>query len=92
MSLRHATIVLASGLLVGAYAHATAQESPSRPELKSGSAQQAGIPQLPSPTGQFGVGRVGYEWTDGSRPDDIMINMVFVDRSDWSFGNGEPWN
>ncbi|MBB5059295.1 phenylpyruvate tautomerase PptA (4-oxalocrotonate tautomerase family) [Granulicella aggregans] len=25
------------------------------------------------------------------RPDDIMINMVFVDRSDWSFGNGEPW-
>jgi Tautomerase enzyme len=26
------------------------------------------------------------------RPDDIMINKVFVDRSDWSFGNGEPWN
>lgn len=26
------------------------------------------------------------------RPDDVMINMVFVDRSDWSFGNGEPWN
>ena len=26
------------------------------------------------------------------RPDDIMINMVFVDREDWSFGNGEPWN
>ena len=25
------------------------------------------------------------------RPDDVMINMVFVDRSDWSFGNGEPW-
>ena len=25
------------------------------------------------------------------RPDDIMINTVFVDRSDWSFGNGEPW-
>jgi phenylpyruvate tautomerase PptA (4-oxalocrotonate tautomerase family) len=24
------------------------------------------------------------------RPDDVMINMVFVDRSDWSFGNGEP--
>ena len=27
----------------------------------------------------------------GVRPDDVMINMVFVDRSDWSFGNGEPW-
>ena len=25
------------------------------------------------------------------RPDDIMVNMVFVDRSDWSFGRGEPW-
>jgi len=25
------------------------------------------------------------------RPDDIMINTVFVDRSDWSFGDGEPW-
>jgi phenylpyruvate tautomerase PptA (4-oxalocrotonate tautomerase family) len=25
------------------------------------------------------------------RPDDIMINMVYVDRSDWSFGNGDPW-
>ena len=25
------------------------------------------------------------------RPDDIMINMVFVAREDWSFGNGEPW-
>jgi phenylpyruvate tautomerase PptA (4-oxalocrotonate tautomerase family) len=26
------------------------------------------------------------------RPDDIMVNMVFVDREDWSFGRGEPWN
>jgi phenylpyruvate tautomerase PptA (4-oxalocrotonate tautomerase family) len=25
------------------------------------------------------------------RPDDIMINLVFVSREDWSFGNGEPW-
>ena len=25
------------------------------------------------------------------RPDDIMINMVFVNRGDWSFGNGQPW-
>ena len=25
------------------------------------------------------------------RPDDIMINMVFVNREDWSFGNGAPW-
>ena len=25
------------------------------------------------------------------RPDDIVINMVFVDKEDWSFGNGQPW-
>jgi phenylpyruvate tautomerase PptA (4-oxalocrotonate tautomerase family) len=27
----------------------------------------------------------------GVRPDDVMINMVFVDQEDWSFGKGEPW-
>jgi phenylpyruvate tautomerase PptA (4-oxalocrotonate tautomerase family) len=27
----------------------------------------------------------------GVRPDDIMINMVFVKREDWSFGRGQPW-
>ena len=27
----------------------------------------------------------------GVRPDDIMINMVFVDKEDWSFGDGKPW-
>ena len=26
----------------------------------------------------------------GVRPDDVMINMVFVQREDWSFGNGDP--
>lgn len=27
----------------------------------------------------------------GQRPDDVMIDMVFVDREDWSFGKGQPW-
>jgi phenylpyruvate tautomerase PptA (4-oxalocrotonate tautomerase family) len=27
----------------------------------------------------------------GVRPDDVMINMVFVEREDWSFGKGQPW-
>ena len=26
------------------------------------------------------------------RPDDVMVNLVFVERADWSFGNGDPWN
>lgn len=25
------------------------------------------------------------------RPDDVMINMVFVAKEDWSFGGGRPW-
>ena len=28
----------------------------------------------------------------GVRPDDITINMVFVNKEDWSFGRGEPWS
>ena len=23
--------------------------------------------------------------------EDVFISLVFVDREDWSFGNGEPW-
>ena len=69
MRLRNTTALLASGLLLGALATASAQESPAQSELKSGSAQQMEIPKLPSPIGPFGVGRVGYEWIDGSRPD-----------------------
>ena len=26
------------------------------------------------------------------RPDDVMVNLVFIAREDWSFGNGDPWN
>jgi phenylpyruvate tautomerase PptA (4-oxalocrotonate tautomerase family) len=25
------------------------------------------------------------------RREDVFISLVFVDREDWSFGNGEPW-
>lgn len=27
------------------------------------------LPQIPVPSGSFGIGRVGYDWTDPSRPD-----------------------
>ena len=71
---RPTTVLLASGLLAGALAHAMGQETPSQPELKSGSAQQSGIPQLPTPTGHFGVGRVAYKLTDESRPDGHAVD------------------
>ena len=66
---RPTTVLLAFGLLAGTLTHAMGQEGPSQPELKSGFAQQARIPQLPAPTGHFGVGRVAYQWTDESRRD-----------------------
>ena len=25
------------------------------------------------------------------RQENVFINLVFIDREDWSFGNGEPW-
>ncbi len=69
MELRNTIVVLASGVLLGVVAQAAAQESPSQSAPTNGLVQQTGIPQLQSPTGQFGIGRVGYEWIDGSRPD-----------------------
>ena len=30
--------------------------------------------KLPSPSGPFGIGRVGYEWIDSSRPDRYSVN------------------
>jgi predicted dienelactone hydrolase len=34
------------------------------------STRTAAPPQIPSPTGPYGIGRIGYHWTDASRPDD----------------------
>ncbi len=27
----------------------------------------------------------------GVRREDVFVSLVFVDREDWSFSNGEPW-
>jgi phenylpyruvate tautomerase PptA (4-oxalocrotonate tautomerase family) len=27
----------------------------------------------------------------GLRREDTMINMIYIKKEDWSFGNGEPW-
>jgi len=29
------------------------------------------LPQIPSPSGPFGIGRIGFHWVDTSRPDDL---------------------
>jgi hypothetical protein len=32
-------------------------------------AAKAATPRLPAPSGTYGIGRLGYEWTDVTRPD-----------------------
>jgi hypothetical protein len=34
----------------------------------------AATPTLPMPSGPFGIGRIGYEWIDTSRPDTYSAN------------------
>ncbi|HEY4047051.1 MAG TPA: hypothetical protein VGM27_09305 [Acidobacteriaceae bacterium] len=69
MMLPRITLFLISGLLYGAFTLAIAQDSPSQHQLPSPSGQRQDILQLPAPSGPFGIGRVGYEWIDTSRPD-----------------------
>lgn len=41
------------------------------PQAAASSSSQTGAPeQVPPPEGPYGVGRVGYQWADASRPDD----------------------
>jgi hypothetical protein len=35
---------------------------------------KAATPTLPTPSGPFGIGRIGYEWIDPSRPDTYSAN------------------
>ena len=35
---------------------------------------KAAAPTLPVPSGPFGIGRIGYEWIDPSRPDTYSAN------------------
>ena len=34
----------------------------------------AAIPRMPDPSGPYGIGRVGYDWTDSTRPDRFASN------------------
>jgi predicted dienelactone hydrolase len=41
-----------------------------RPGASIGMQRTAEVPQIPSPSGPFGIGRIGFHWIDTSRPDD----------------------
>jgi hypothetical protein len=40
-----------------------------QPSASSGVKTTAAVPEIPSPSGRFGIGRIGYHWIDTSRPD-----------------------
>ena len=41
----------------------------SQPGARPSAAASAVVPRLPMPTGPYGIGRIGYDWTDGTRRD-----------------------
>jgi predicted esterase len=51
-----------------AIARGQASQTPDAPSARATPAQSATF-RLPEPGGAFGIGRVGYEWSDASRPD-----------------------
>ena len=40
------------------------------PSASSRAQTSVALPHIPLPTGPYGIGRIGYHWTDASRPDD----------------------
>jgi predicted esterase len=68
MSLRLVALVVFSGFLCETITIAAAQEAPTQ-EPRQSLDVPTGISQLPTPVGPFGVGRIGYDWVDSSRPD-----------------------
>ena len=40
------------------------------PAKSGGTPSRTEVAQIPTPTGPYGIGRIGYQWTDTSRPDD----------------------
>src|ERR1035438_2055801 len=73
MNLRLVALVAFSGFLCETITIAAAQEAPTQ-EPRQTLDVQTGISQLPTPVGPFGVGRIGYDWVDSSRPDGHSID------------------
>ena len=40
-----------------------------QPSASSSAQTSAALPQIPPPSGPFGIGRIGFHWVDNSRPD-----------------------
>lgn len=61
-------LVIVGALL--AYMHSAPVAYLQQPSAASGVQTSSAMPEIPSPSGPFGVGRIGCHWTDASRPDD----------------------
>lgn len=66
------TVLLLVGTLTNIYGQKS-NESRTLTDLQPGDLK-ATAPTLPEPSGPFGIGRVGYEWIDPSRPDPYSAN------------------
>lgn len=67
----------ASAILLGSFfSCCAAMHSPAgnQPGTSKSVSQAAAVPQLPTPSGSYGIGRTGYNWTDSTRPDRFSSN------------------
>jgi dienelactone hydrolase len=62
-----ASVIFLGCLLSGCVA--TRAQARSRSEPARAASAAARVPELPSPSGSFGIGRTAYDWTDPARPD-----------------------
>ena len=63
--------VLGTALLACLYSAPVAYVQPPSPARVQTS---TAVPEIPSPSGSLGIGRIGCHWTDASRPDDYEPN------------------
>jgi len=70
--------ILALAAVAGSFTDARGQTSATRADSRNtpAVAVEASKVKLPEPSGTFGVGRVGYEWIDASRPDAYSLDPV----------------
>ncbi len=55
---------------------ATCTQAIAQPESTQPRSITAAVPRLPVPSGPYGIGRTGYDWTDTTRPDGYSNNPL----------------
>jgi hypothetical protein len=71
-----AIVLVVFASLAGRFDNLHGQAAEAAPVLRDAQATvtQSSTFKLPDPSGTFGIGRIGYEWIDASRPDRYSAN------------------